>query len=90
MPRMIILGRGGMLDADRVIAVVPAKSAPVKRMLDAAPPNTIIDMTYGYPRLSVAVLENGCFAIIPHSAAALAEQLAIEERMPDADEPVSW
>ena len=36
MPNLLILGRGGVIDSDQVVAIAPAKSAPIKRLLEAA------------------------------------------------------
>jgi regulator of extracellular matrix RemA (YlzA/DUF370 family) len=72
MGYLVVLGRGGALDPDRVVAVARAKSAPVKRLLEAAGPSRVINMTYGYPRQSVVLLDNGYLAIV---------SLTIEELM---------
>lgn len=90
MSRFVVIGRGGVINADDIVAIVPAKSAPVKRMLDAAHPAQVINMTYGYPRTAVIVFNNGCFALVSQTVASLAELLKVEERIADADDPVSW
>lgn len=63
MPNMIILGEGGAVDARRVVAVVPFRSKPVQRLLHAAGQSKVLNMTYGYPRVSVILMVNG-FLII--------------------------
>lgn len=90
MTRLMILGRGGIIDADRVVAITPVKSEPVKRMLDASDPAHVINMTYGYARGSVIIFENGYVAIVSQTVAELAQALKIEERISDAEDPVSW
>lgn len=64
MSQLINLGPGGALDLARVVAVGRAKSAPVKRMLEAAGPRYVLNLTYGYPRQSVVLLDNGCLAVL--------------------------
>jgi regulator of extracellular matrix RemA (YlzA/DUF370 family) len=59
MPKMIKLGRGGGVAVDRVVAVAPFRSKPIKRLLDAAGSGKVVNLTYGYPRLSVILLDNG-------------------------------
>ena len=41
MARMMVIGRGGAIDIDRVIALMPARSAPVKRLLAQVPQQVI-------------------------------------------------
>jgi regulator of extracellular matrix RemA (YlzA/DUF370 family) len=60
---MIILGRGGAVDADRVVAIAPFKSKPIKRLLDAAGSGMVLNMTYGYSCHSVILLDNGYLVI---------------------------
>lgn len=63
MPRMISLGRGGAVDMDRVIAIAPFKSKPIKRLLDAAGSGKVVNMTYGYPCHTVILLDGGYLVV---------------------------
>lgn len=63
MSRMIILGRGGVVDANRVVAIAPFKSKPIKRLLDAVGSGRVLNMTYGYPCHSVILLDNGYLVV---------------------------
>lgn len=89
MTHMVIVGRGGIIDADRVVAIVPARSVPVKRMLRALDPSRVINMTYGFPRGAVLVLDNGSFAIVSQTVEQITQDLSIEERLSDAENPIS-
>lgn len=75
MPRMIILGRGGVIDAQRVVAIGSARSAPVKRLLKSIAAEKVLDLTYGYPRESVILLDNGYLAIVSRTVGELARAL---------------
>ncbi len=92
MPRMIILGRGGAIDADRVVAVAPFKSKPIKRLLDAVGPARVINLTYGYPRQSVVVLDNGYLAVTSRTMDELARAFhsGNREELTDGSQPPWW
>ncbi len=47
----------------------------VKRLLEAAGPQRVLNLTYGYPRQSVALLDNGCLAVLSLSVEELLERL---------------
>jgi regulator of extracellular matrix RemA (YlzA/DUF370 family) len=66
----IEVGRGGAIAASRVVAVAQANSAPVKRLLQAAGPARVLNLTYGDPRETVLILDSGHLAItsIPMNA----------------------
>lgn len=63
MARYVFLGKGGLVNADRIVAVSRARSAPVKRLLDAAGPSQVFHLIYGYPRQSVILLDTGHLAV---------------------------
>ncbi len=90
MPKILILGRGGSINADRVIAVAHAKSAPVMRMVQATDANRVINMTYGYPRRSVLILDDGVVVLSSRTPAELAKALGRIEELTDEDQPPWW
>ncbi len=91
MPNMLILGRGGAINAERVLAVVHAKSAPVLRLVQATDPSHILNMTYGYPRRSVIVLDNGLVVLSSRTPTELTRALGLREELPaDEDQPPWW
>jgi len=75
MPDMLLLGRGGAINAERVTAVASAKSDPIRRLLKMLPPPQIIDLTYGFPRQSVIILDNGFVALSSRTPEELARVL---------------
>lgn len=64
MTHLIHLGRGGVIDADQIVAIAQANSAPVKRLLEYMGPERVLDMTYGEPRGSLVLLRGGFAAIV--------------------------
>lgn len=71
MPKLVSIGRGGAIDLDQVVAVARASSAPIKRLLEAAGPSRVINLTYGEPRQSVVLFDNGCMAVVSLSVEAV-------------------
>ena len=90
MPKLLILGRGGSIDANRVIAIVHAKSAPVIRMLQATDTSRILNMTYGYPRRSVIILDNGFVVISSRTPSELTRAVGLSQELNDEDQPPWW
>lgn len=84
---ILIMGRGGAINAERVVAIAPAKSAPVRRLLEAAGRGRVIDMTYGYPRQAIILFDNGYIAIVSRTVEELARALAGMTEDGHADPP---
>ena len=56
--KLIPIGYGGMVSAERILAVVGPDSAPVKRMIqEARDRGMLIDATYGRKTKSVLVMD---------------------------------
>lgn len=61
---MLHVGFGGVVAANRILAVISPDSAPIKRMVrEATDDGRIIDMTYGRRTKSVIVLDTGHLAL---------------------------
>lgn len=92
MPRMIILGRGGSVDADRVVAIASFKSKPIKRLLDAAGSGKVLNLTYGYPRQSVILLDNGFIVVTSRTVDELVRAFhdGSKEELADGSQPPWW
>ena len=57
--KLINIGFGNMVNADRVIAVVSPDSAPIKRIVqDARDKGAAIDATYGRRTRAVLIMDN--------------------------------
>jgi regulator of extracellular matrix RemA (YlzA/DUF370 family) len=67
MSNWIQVGEGGVIDKRRVVAIGRVRSAPILRLLKSTDPTRILVLTYGYPRQSVLLLDNGYLAIVSTS-----------------------
>ena len=57
--RLLNIGFGNMVTANRVIAIISPESAPVKRIVrDAADNGMLIDATYGRRTRAVIIMDN--------------------------------
>lgn len=57
--RLINIGFGNMVNADRVIGVVSPDSAPIKRLVqDARERGTLIDASYGRKTRAVLIMDS--------------------------------
>ena len=72
--RLINIGFGNMVSAERIIAIVSPESAPIKRIIsDAREKSLLIDATYGRRTRAVIITDNGALilsAIQPETVAA--------------------
>ena len=58
--KLINIGYGNMVSAERVVAIISPESAPVKRMIqDARENGSLIDATYGRRTRAVLVADSG-------------------------------
>ena len=58
--KLINIGYGNMVSADRVIAIVSPESAPIKRMVqDARDSGSLVDATYGRRTRAVIITDSG-------------------------------
>lgn len=64
MENWLRLGYGGLVGRQRIVAVGRARSKHMRRLIEATPPGCLLDLTYGYPRESVVLLEGGFLAIV--------------------------
>ncbi len=57
--KLINIGFGNMVSANRLIAIVSPESAPIKRMIqEARERGILIDATYGRRTMSVLIMDN--------------------------------
>ena len=58
--RLINIGFGNMVSANRLIAIVSPESAPIKRIIqEARDRSMLIDATYGRRTRSVIIMDSG-------------------------------
>jgi len=59
-PRLINIGFGNILAANRIIAIIAPDSAPIKRIIqEAREKGTLIDATYGRRTRAVVITDSG-------------------------------
>ena len=57
--KLINIGFGNMVSANRLVAIVSPESAPIKRIMqDAKEQGTLIDATYGRKTASVFIMDS--------------------------------
>lgn len=75
--RMLNIGYGNLIAADKLISIISPESAPIKRMIqDNRERGRIVDATFGRKTKSLLVMENGYIilsALMPETIAARLE-----------------
>ena len=75
MGHWVIVGQGGILAVDRVVAVARANSAPIRRLVEAVGRERMVDLTFGQPRRAVVVLDSGHVVAVSLTPEALLRKL---------------
>lgn len=83
---ILILGRAGSINTQRVLAVANAQSAPIQRMIEATDDAHVINLTYGSTRRSVIVLDGGYLVLSHRTVDALAKALGLGEEADNEDD----
>ena len=79
--KLINIGYGNMVMADRIIAIVSEKSAPIKRLIQEARDNgNLIDATYGRRNRSVIITDSRQVILSPVQPETIAGRL--EDKIP--------
>ena len=72
--KLISIGFGNLVSADRIIAIVSPESAPIKRMIqDVREKGLLIDASFGRSNTSVITMDSGnviLSALTPETLAA--------------------
>lgn len=64
MQKLLHIGFGNIVNADKIISIVSPEAAPIKRMVQKAKEEgTSIDATQGRKTKSVIVMENGMLVL---------------------------
>ena len=81
--KLINIGFGNMVNADRVIAVVSPDSAPIKRIVqDARDKGAAIDATYGRRTRAVIIMDTDhviLSAILPETVAGRMQDKQLDD-----------
>ena len=82
--KLINIGFGNMVSANRLVAIVSPESAPIKRIMqDAKERGTLIDATYGRRTRAVIVMDRD------HVILSAVQPETVANRLNDRDEEIS-
>lgn len=77
--KLINIGFGNVISANRVIAVVSPESAPIKRIVqDAKEARRLIDATYGRRTRAVIIMDSGHVVLSAVQPETVAGRAAVE------------
>ena len=75
--KLINIGFGNLISAERMIAVVSPESAPIKRMIqDARERGLLIDASFGRSTKAVLVMDSGNLVLSSLSPELLAQRVS--------------
>ena len=81
--KLINIGFGSIVNANRLIAIVSSESAPIKRIIqDARERGTLIDATYGRRTRAVIITDSD------HVILSAVQPETVANRLDDEDEDV--
>ena len=76
--KLINIGFGNMVCANRLVAIVSPESAPIKRIIqDARDSGSLIDATYGRKTASVLIMDSDHVVLSALPAEKLAPRLGV-------------
>ncbi len=85
--KLIKIGYGNMVSADRLVAIVSPESAPIKRIIqDAREKGLLIDATYGRRTRAVIIMDSGHVVLITNQPETLANKLLDMSESVELDE----
>lgn len=78
--KLISIGYGNMISADRLLAALSPDSSPIKRIIqEARERGKLIDATYGRKTRAVLLMDTDHVILIPVLAETVAARLEAEE-----------
>ena len=81
--RLINIGFGNIVSANRVIAIVSPESAPIKRIIsDARERGQLIDATYGRRTRAVIITDSGHVVLSAIQPETVANRFVISKETP--------
>ena len=79
-PRLINVGFGNIVAANRIIAIVAPDSSPIKRIIqEARDRGTLIDATYGRRTRAVVITDSGHVVLSAVQPETVAHRFAVRE-----------
>lgn len=87
--KLINIGFGNMVSANRLVAIVSPDSAPIKRMVqEARERGTLIDATFGRKTRAVLVMDSDHIVLSAFQPSSVAGRLGGKEAVPVSAEEV--
>lgn len=85
--KLVNIGFGNMVSANRMIAIVSPESAPIKRIIqDAKERGTLIDATHGRRTRAVIITDSDHIVLTYLQSETLANRIAEEQDITEEDE----
>ena len=85
--KLINIGFGNMVSANRLVAIVSPESAPIKRIIqDARDRGTLIDATYGRRTRAVIITDSDHVVLSAVQPETVANRLSYQEDDEEEDE----
>ena len=85
--KLIHIGFGNLVSADRLVAVVSPDSAPIKRMVqEARDRGALIDASFGRKTKAVLVMDSGHIVLSANQPASVAGRLGGRDPQPEEEE----
>lgn len=86
-PRLINVGFGNIVAANRIIAIVAPDSAPIKRIIqEARDRGTLIDATYGRRTRAVVITDSGHVVLSAVQPETVAHRFTVRDDEEEAPE----
>lgn len=74
--KLVNIGFGNYVSADRILSVLSPDSAPIKRVMqDAKESGSLIDSSFGRSTKSVLVMDNGCIILSSLTTESISEKI---------------
>ena len=78
--KLISIGFGNMVSAERIIAIVSPESAPIKRIIsDSRAKSRLIDATHGRRTRAVIITDNGSIVLSALQPETVAGRLTVKD-----------
>ena len=85
--KLVNIGFGNMVAANRMVAIVSPESAPIKRIIqDAKEKGTLIDSTHGRRTRAVIITDSDLIILTYLQAETLSNRMSEESDIEDEDE----
>lgn len=85
--KLINIGFGNMVSANRLVAIVAPESAPIKRIIsDARDRGTLIDATYGRRTRAVIITDSDHVILSAVQPETVANRVSTDDEELDSDE----